>query len=134
MEQVVDGLAAHRHPELAFEDPADIDAPEGADTILGPRRGVESLLEPGIVLRRQGAWPSGPGSLAERLEAAAVVLGDPVLDRAERASQAPGDVRCGPSLLGEEDGLGSFPGAFLRDVIGQDLELGQGVMVGDEHG
>jgi hypothetical protein len=86
------------------------------------------------VLRRQGAWPSGSRSLTERLDAAAVVLGDPVLDRAERASQALGDMGCGPSPLGEDDGLDSFPGAFLRDVIGQGLELGQGVMVGDEHG
>ena len=134
MEQVVDGLAAHQHPELAFEDPADIGGPEGTDAVLGPGRGVEPLPEPGVVLRVQGARPSGPGLLAERLDAAAVVLGDPVLDRAERASQALGDVRCGPSLLGEDDGLDSLPGAFLGDGIGQDLELGQAVMVGDEHG
>ena len=40
----------------------------------------------------------------------------------------------GPSLLGEDDGLDSLPGAFLGDGVGQDLELGQAVMVGDEHG
>ena len=40
----------------------------------------------------------------------------------------------GPSLLGEEDGLDSLPGAFLGDGLGQVLELVQGVMVGDEHG
>ena len=86
------------------------------------------------MLRVQGAWPSGPGLLAERLDAAAVVLGDPVLDGAERASQALGDLGCGPSLLGEDDGLDSLPGAFLGDGIGQGLELVQAVMVGDEHG
>jgi hypothetical protein len=134
MEQVVDGLAAQQDPELAFEDPAEIDAPEGTDAVLGPGRGVEPLPEPRIVLRGQGAWPSGPGLLAERLDAAAVVLGDPVLDRAERAGQALGEVGSGPSLLGEEDGLDSLPGAFLGDGIGQGLELGQTVMFGDEHG
>jgi transposase len=120
VEQVVDGLAAHRHPEFTLEDPADIGGPEGAGAIIGPGRGVEPLHEPGIVLRGQRAWPSGPGLLAERLEAAAVVLGDPVLDRAERASQAPGGKRCGPSLLGEDDRLDPLPGAFLGDGIGAD--------------
>ena len=70
----------------------------------------------------------------EGLDAAAVVLGDPVLDRAEGAAQAPGDVGSGPSLLGEDDGLDSLPGSFLWDGVGQDLELGQAVMIGDEHG
>jgi hypothetical protein len=134
MEQIVDGLAAHRHPELAFEDPTDIDAAEDTDAVLGPRRGVEPLLEPGVVLRGQGAWPSGPGLLAERLDAAAIVLSDPVLDRAERASHALGDVGRSPSLLGEEDRLDTYPSAFLGDGLGQDLELVQAVMVGDEHG
>jgi len=134
MEQVVDGLAAHQDPELAFEDPADIGGPEGTDAVLGPGRGVESLLEPGVVLRGQGAWPSRSGLLAERLDAAPVILGDPVLDGAERASRAPGDVRCGPSPLGEDDGPDPLPGAFPGDGLGRDLELGQGVMIGDEHG
>jgi hypothetical protein len=134
VEQVVDGLTAHQHPELALEDSADIGGPEGTDAVLGPWRGVEPLFEPGVVLRRQGAWPSGPGVLAERLDAAAVVLGDPVLDGAERASQALGDMRCSPSLLGKDDGLDSLPGAFLRDGIGQNLELSQAMMFGDEHG
>jgi hypothetical protein len=72
--------------------------------------------------------------LTEGLDAAAVVLGDPVLDGAERASQALGDMGGGPSLLGEQDGLDPPPGAFLGDDIGQGLELVQAVMVGDEHG
>jgi hypothetical protein len=134
MEQVVDGLAAHPHPELAFEDPADVSGSESADSILGRRRGIEPSLEPRVVLRGQGAWPSGPGLLAKGLNAAAVVLGDPVLDRSDRAPQALGDMRRGPSLLGEDDGLDSLPGAFLRDGLGQDLELGQAMMFGNEHG
>jgi hypothetical protein len=134
MEQVVDGLAAHRDPELALEDPADVGGPEGADAVLGPGRGFDPLLEPGVVLRGQGAWPPGSGLLAERLEAAAVVLGDPILDGAERAAQGEGDPGGGPSLLGEDDGLDSLPGSLLGDGVGQDLELGQAVMIGDEHG
>jgi hypothetical protein len=134
MEQVVDGLRAHQDPELAFEDPANVGGAEGTDAVLGRRRGVEPLPETGVVLRVQGAWPSGPGAFAKGLDAAAVVLGDPVLDRAERGSQALGDLRGGPPLLGEDDGLDSLPRAFLGDSIAQDLELGQGVMFGDEHG
>ena len=65
MEQVVDGLAAHRDPELALEDPADIGGPEGTDAVLGRGRGLDPLPEPGVVLRGQGAWPTGPGLLAE---------------------------------------------------------------------
>jgi len=133
MEQVVDGLTAHQDPELALEDPADVGGAEGTDPVLGRRRGVEPPPETGVVLRVQGAWSSGPGAFAKGLDAAAVVLGDPVLDRAGRASEALGDMRCGPTLLGEDDGLDSLPGAFLGDSIGQDLELGQAVMFGDEH-
>ena len=55
MEQVVDGLEAHQHAELLLEDPADVGAPEGADAVLGPGRGVEPLLEPGVLLRGQRA-------------------------------------------------------------------------------
>ena len=65
---------------------------------------------------------------------AAVVLGDPVLDRPERAAQGLGDVGGGPPLLGEDDGLDSLPDPLLGDGLGQDLELFQGMMVGDEHG
>ena len=133
MEQVVDGLAAHRHPELAPEDAADVGRPEGADAIPGRRRGVEPLLEPGVVLRVEPPGSSGPRPLVEGLDAAAVVLGDPVLDGAERAAQAPCDVRGGPSLLGEDDGLEPPPEAFLWDGLGHVPELFGSVMVGDEH-
>jgi hypothetical protein len=86
------------------------------------------------VLRVQATRPSGVRAFAEGFDAAAVVLGDPVLDRAERTAQAPGDVGCGPPLLGQEDGLDSLPGPLPGDGVGQDLELVQAVMFGDEHG
>ena len=34
----------------------------------------------------------------------------------------------------EEDGLDPLPGSLLGDSLGQDLELVQAVMFGDEHG
>jgi len=49
-EEVVDGLKAHQDTEFLLEDPLDVTSPKGADTVLGTRRGVQALLQPGILL------------------------------------------------------------------------------------
>jgi len=133
MEQVVDGLEAHHHAEFALENPPDVAAPEGADTVLRARRGVQALLHAGVVHRVQQRRPPAAGSVMKRLDPPDVVLGDPVLDGFEGAPQGVGDVLGGPPLLGEEDGLSAAPDALLGEGTRQFLELFRGMVLGDEH-
>src|SRR5262249_13551801 len=114
-EQVIDGLEAHQDAEFLLQDPTDIGSPEGTDTIFGPRWSLQALLQPGILLGvEQGRSPAAR-PLVERLETAAVVLRDPVLDGAERTAQGRSDVLGGAALLGEDDGLNAPPESFLGD-------------------
>jgi hypothetical protein len=134
MEQVVDGLEAQLYAEFLLQDPLHIASPEGADPILGSWRFVEALLEAAGVVRGQSWRASGMRPLLEGRDAAAVVLGDPVLHGPERAAQAPGDVLSGASLLGEEDGLEASPDPLLRDGLSQILELLQAMVAFDVQG
>ena len=98
MQQIVDGLKAHRRAEFLREDVLDIAPPERTDAILGSRWGVEALLQARVLLRIQPGWASAPGSLVERGDVPSVVLGDPVLDGTQGAAQRLGDVLCGAAL------------------------------------
>jgi hypothetical protein len=70
----------------------------------------------------------------EGLDPAAIVLGDPIRDGLERASQGVGDVLCGPSLFGQDDGLDAAPESLLRDRLADVVKLFRGMVIGDEHG
>jgi len=133
MEQVVDRLEAHPGVEFLLEDPSDVEPPEGADAVLGTGRGVQASLQLGVLPRVQSERAAAARSLVEGLDAAAIVLGDPILDGLERASEGVGDVLCGPTLLGEEDGLGAAPESLLRDRLDEVVELFRGMVIGDEH-
>jgi len=134
MQQVVGGLQAHQDAELLLQESSDIEPSECTDAVLGAWRGIEPLSEPGVVLGGEPPRPPGPGAVVERLDAPAVVLRDPILDRPEGGAQGLGDQRCRPPLFSEEDGLESLPDPLLGEGVGQDLELLLRMMVGDEHG
>ena len=86
-------------------------------------------------LRPGQAWrAAGVGPLAQGLGAAAVVAGDPVLDRAHAAAEGRGDRGGGAALGGEDDGLVADPDPLLGDRLGQALQLLEGEMVVDMHG
>jgi hypothetical protein len=111
----------------------DVAAPKGADTIVGTRRGVQALLQPGILLGIK-PWRTSPArSLVESLDPPAIVLGDPVLDGLEGASQGVGDILGGPSLFGEDDGLDASPESLLGNGLDEIMELFQCMVIGDEH-
>ena len=83
LEQVVNRLEAHQHAEFAFEDLPDIGAAQGADAILGTRRGIQASLQVGVSRRVQERRSSATGSVVEGFDPTGVVLGDPVLDGLE---------------------------------------------------
>ena len=92
------------------------------------------LAVTGCVPRDSLTLAAAARSLVEGLDPAAIVLSDPILDGLERASEGVGDVLCGPTLLGEEDGLGAAPESLLRDRLDEGVELSRGMVIVDEHG
>ena len=134
MEQVGDGWEAQQHAEFLLQDPRHIASPQGADTILRSWRVVEALLQAGVMIRSQSRRASGMRPLLAGRDAAAVVLGGPVLHGPQRAGQAPGDVLSGASRHGEDDGLEASPDPLLGDGLGQILKLLQGMMAFDVDG
>jgi hypothetical protein len=133
MEQVVDRLEAHQHPELLLEEPSDVEPAECADAVLRTGRGHEALLQPRVLLRVQLPRASGSRAVVEGFDAPSVILVDPVLNGAERAVQGLGDVRGRASLLGEDDGLDTTPEPFLGDGLGQVFKVLQSMMIFDVH-
>jgi hypothetical protein len=133
VEQVVDRLEAHQDAEFLLEDPLDVEPPDGADAVLGSRRGAQALLQPGVFPRVQPRRAAASRAVVEGLDPAAIVLGDPILDRVERAPQRVGDVLCGPPLFGEEDSLGTAPGSLPGVRPDKFVKLFRGMVIGDEH-
>ncbi len=134
MEQVIDRLEAHLDAEFLLEDPLDVESPQGANIVLGTGQLVQALLQPGVLLRVQPWRTPATRSLVEGLDPPAIVLGDPILDGLERASQGLGDVLCGPSLFGQDDGLDAAPESLLGNRLDDVVELFCGMVIGDEHG
>src|SRR3954451_8226350 len=99
MKELVDAIEAVAGGELLLQDAADVGAPQGADPVLGARRGVDPLQEPALLVPRQDRRAAGAGAIVQPREAAAVVRGHPELDGAATTAQAPGDARGGVALL-----------------------------------
>src|SRR5262249_31014236 len=134
VEQVVDGLLAQAHAELALEEAAQVGAVEGADAVLGRGPGLDPPAE-ALQLGPGRAGPAaGAGPLPQGVGAAAIVASDPALDRAHTAAEGPGGLGGGAALGGEDDGPVADPDPLLGDRLGQASQLLKGEMVVDMHG
>ena len=82
MEQLVDPIEAVADAEFLLQDAADVGAAQGADLILGPRRGIEPLQESVLLMPWQEGRAAGMGALLQRLQTTLVVGRHPALDGA----------------------------------------------------
>jgi hypothetical protein len=119
IQELVDPVEAVAGAELLLQDAADVGAPQGADAVLGARRGINPLEETALLGAGQDRCPAGMGAVGQRLQAAAVVRRDPGLDGAAADAQGAGDVGCGVALLGQGDRLHAGPGAGLAALLGR---------------